>query len=1020
MLIRYLTIDGVGPFGSRYEIDFDSLTSSGTFLLEGPTGAGKSSIIDAIVFALYGGVAGNDSDAARIRSTHAHPSQPSEVTLVFTVASGTYRVSRTPAWDKPKRGGGTTSVSAKASLTRLSETAIEERAWDKGEGLASGSRDVNTALTDILTLTKNQFVQTVVLPQGQFADFLRMKSEARSRLLETLFGTVDYRDLAKHLAEASANASATVAKAQTALSSAFDVWLSNSATEPYHEAIHQLREGLLDPADERIYEAMLMAGEELTATAASLAQDAATAEDSVTKAQARLASEESLERAIKTKAELEAERAQLEERSSNIESNRQALKRHSIAIVPAQMIAARDKSHAAVADVLTDVPAELDDLSATLADVASVSDESIRSHIETITSVMADLSRDSSELSGQVATLRELADLEHTLTARAQDITALDESIATISAARDQAQQELDGLPEQRAALESEREATAKLIETIPRLEANMDKIAEHKALLAELDKAQATLSRAEKEQRVAIDAAQEANDTHQSVTARWIRSQAAHLATTLSSDEPCPVCGSTTHPAPAEPTDDFASRADVDAALAVLERAKNAVAKAGEKTAKASSLVTHLSERTADVGDIQSREQQATDALDSALAAQARQSDLTAQLDSLAKRSSQLAGIVAESQTQLAEASARRENAVQLRDETLAKVTAGRGDYESIDARLADVRVEMNRVDSTRTVCSEFADTLKRVLERRDDARVAISESSLSSEEILASIMEQEDVERTEKAIRSFDSAWQRVTDRLSDEAIASLTGEEKPDVESARTALLEIKEKAAEVTRASTLATKAAKDASRAVRSVHAAQEAWQEASAEAGPILRLARLANADAESQTRISLPVWVLLRRFEVVIERANEYLSHFSKDRYSLERSDEGNKERKFGLGLEVIDRQGSVDGEERRPTGTLSGGETFYASLALALGLAETVQEESGGVRIDTLLIDEGFGTLSPDVLDAVMDTLNSLAIQGRKVGIISHVEELKRIVSNRLTITPLRSGGSKIDVVS
>ncbi|WP_216431019.1 AAA family ATPase [Arcanobacterium phocae] len=115
MLFRRLVIDGVGPFGGHHEIDLDALTAGGLFLLEGPTGSGKSSLIDAIVFALYGNPAGANSDYNRIRSTHAEETKPSRVELVFTVSSGTYRIERMPRWDKPKRGGGTTQVSEKAN-----------------------------------------------------------------------------------------------------------------------------------------------------------------------------------------------------------------------------------------------------------------------------------------------------------------------------------------------------------------------------------------------------------------------------------------------------------------------------------------------------------------------------------------------------------------------------------------------------------------------------------------------------------------------------------------------------------------------------------------------------------------------------------------------------------------------------------------------------------------------------------------------------------------------------------------
>ncbi len=186
------------------------------------------------------------------------------------------------------------------------------------------------------------------------------------------------------------------------------------------------------------------------------------------------------------------------------------------------------------------------------------------------------------------------------------------------------------------------------------------------------------------------------------------------------------------------------------------------------------------------------------------------------------------------------------------------------------------------------------------------------------------------------------------------------------------------------------------------------------WHRETEDAGTLLQLAAIANADPGTNIDTPLGMWVLFRQFEQVVERANEYLQEISNERYELRRTQEEGRTRKKGLGLEIIDHEGSAHGQIRRSVSSLSGGETFYTSLSLALALAETVQEQNGGRRIDTLLIDEGFGTLSDEVREAVMKTLHTLRAHGRVIGIISHVSELKQLIPNRISLEKKADGSS------
>ena len=196
---------------------------------------------------------------------------------------------------------------------------------------------------------------------------------------------------------------------------------------------------------------------------------------------------------------------------------------------------------------------------------------------------------------------------------------------------------------------------------------------------------------------------------------------------------------------------------------------------------------------------------------------------------------------------------------------------------------------------------------------------------------------------------------------------------------------------------------------------------EKAWARLQSSAGPVVRLANLANAGSDSITKIPLATFVVRHRFEQILDRANERLADISLGRYQLARSDEkerGSREIKTGLSVTVIDRDGEADGAARRSPRSLSGGETFYVSLALALALADVVRAENGGIAIETLLIDEGFGSLDEDTLGLVMSTLTGLGRDGRAVGLVSHVAEMKKMIAERVTVRPVGNGSSRVEV--
>ncbi len=505
-------------------------------------------------------------------------------------------------------------------------------------------------------------------------------------------------------------------------------------------------------------------------------------------------------------------------------------------------------------------------------------------------------------------------------------------------------------------------------------------------------------------------------------ITSQWIASVASELADELESEQPCPVCGSIEHPAPASGSERLASREDVEAQQLKLDAAKSSVdtfqAQLVETKTKADSLTTQLGDETlesltAKVADVEAQIEAAT------IASQ----DVT--------RIDRELAAIRQSQNELQETISRDEvNLARLRSAIDSDTTALQADKLRIDeARgthetIAHYLQELQSQRATLTHAEQLLTTIQsrgaELHERINEQELALAESGLSVDQVREAVLSASELKNTESTIRSHESELARITGRLDAPDLKQLTGDEKPDTEATRIQLSKATEAVSEAQKTATLAASCVTSSDRLLRHIIDTHAAWAKISDDAGPTVRLAQLANADTVSQTRIPLSVWVLLKRFEIVLERANEHLLRFSRGRYELMRSDDGEKEHKVGLGLKVIDHDGSSAGDELRSTRSLSGGETFYAALSLALALAEVVQEESGGVRIDTLMIDEGFGTLDQDTRDVVMETLTSLTNHGRKVGIVSHVEELKQLVSNRVVVRPRESGGSTLNVVA
>ena len=1119
MRLHTLIMTGIGPYAGTETIDFDRFTASGRFLLTGPTGSGKTTIIDAIVFALYGQVADSSgSSKQRLRSTLVDAAARSEVDLTFSTSAGVYRILRSPEYWRPKkRGTGTTRQNAAAKLWRLS--APGGHALDEP---ITKLEDVGAEVNRIVGLSRDQFTQTVVLPQGRFARFLRATSAERHTLLRDVFGTGVFDAIQAEIAERNRLTDREAQAARQALQARVEVAapllallpipsadddpppgapsttiVTDDAQEnaepfpaPRRTELSEAPESaeLSEPAElsELAESAELAELAQLAELAGAPVPDtdaiAAIGEQALARSRAALAPlAEAVERAraeagtahaateaavelrqrldrrealLAEQAELDAHRAAHDADTARLDAARRAsqvttaLHRHARAL--RDLAAARDLATQALSRTLNTVGASASATSTILTDsIADSTDDTDSTDTQDIPAIGPILeeceailtsapqapyapedSGESQRLQHAESQLTALATRTRTLAGSLEPLVALEADLGDRRTAleRDQALLDtrradldehiraLEARPARHAELETALETARQAENRLPQARVDRD------AALARRDaamRAEALDTRLAASKQAVVEAtkAVESAKAHAAAQHRaWLEATAGSIVAELVDGEPCPVCGSPEHPAPADPEAGSVSRAQVEQADAERARADE-----------------HLTERVREHSDLERDHRTALEAsgmrplaeLDDALAGAAEHlQSLTRASRPLAELTEQLAGFAEETaamrdaletdRTALAEDRARLEAAQNALEQDRARCADACGEHATVAARHHALLGIADAAESARSHLAAVRTAVREATSASDDLGKALAAAGFTTaSQAEQAILPAAELTVLAEAVDRIRADRERVRHALTeDPRICALTGEETADVAGARRL-----QEAAEETRETALAAHAT--ASEAHRHLEEALEAVDRAAARLADILAGSRAltqvaALVTGRNDASTPLATWVLLDRFAEVLVFANDRLTQMSSGRYELVRvADEtgsaGRRDR--GLGLGVIDRL--CAGVVRDPK-TLSGGETFYVSLSLALALADVVTAESGGVAMETLFVDEGFGTLDPETLQTVLAELGRLQAGGRTVGIVSHIEELRRQVPDRIEVTTTPVGST------
>lgn len=914
-----LTMAGFGPYAEIQELDFEKLGQSGLYLITGDTGAGKTTIFDAITFALFGEASGDSRDAGMLRSKYAKPDAPTYVELTFAYDGKEYTVRRNPEYERAKsRGTGTTKQAADARLILPDGRVVTKQ------------KDVERAVRETIGLTREQFSQVAMISQGEFRKLLQADTKERQKIFRDIFGTGLYVVLQNQLKDKTGEV--RTRREQVALSIRQYVdGIVCDGDSPLSSEVSRAGKGELPVTD--VVELLEKLLREDTAHQERLSCALSELEGQIELAAAQLAQAvayQNAKRSVTANEKLEAEKtAELLRAQSALEAARGTL--------PEQEELAK---RIAAIEVLLPSYDELE---------------------------MKTAEREQKKRTKNTLTAKQLAasDAAEKLSA---EITALKTERRELEGAGAEKQTHLT----RRQLLQDRRGKIRALTEHIAALDAHESVLAEKQR---EYLKAEAESSRLGRE----YDAKYRA----------FLDEQAGIIAGTLRSGQPCPVCGSVEHPRLAALSEHAPTETEVKRAKQAYEKAQQATESASRIASRQNGIVTTAAEALA---------QEIKELMDGVpedyVREEARRREML-----LAQQIAQLNGLIS-----AAEAKELRRNhldrLIPKKEEELSEAQTGlsrmREQIAAAEAAVLELEKQTAVLRDKLSFPDKFRATAeKQLLEKRllalKSALTAAERRCADCKEMLACIrstliqLRKQLAEGTEVDAAEIENGKQSLTNRKNEISV-------------------KLKVLHSRITANSV-----------AKRNISAQYSRMAELEATYAWMKALSETANGNLTGKEKIMLETYIQTTFFDRILERANIRLRKMSGGQYDLKRRRTASSMRgQSGLELDIIDHINTTE----RSVNTLSGGEAFLASLALALGLSDEVQM-STGIRLDTLFVDEGFGSLDSESLSKAYNTLAGLTEGNRLVGIISHVTELKERIDKQIVVTKGKSGGSSAVIV-
>lgn len=1009
-----LTIEAFGPYRDSVTLDFSALQDHSMFLISGPTGAGKTSILDAMVYALYGEPSGEVRKTDAIRSDFAEPERMTRVDFSFAIGEAQYRVERLPKqWVAKKRGTGMREQNASATVYEM-----KDGEW---KVVATSAAAIRDTIQRIIGFRKDQFLQVVLLPQGEFRKLLVASTSEREELLHTLFRTELYRKLQEALKAAYDDAKAgieTNLTKQAALiqSIPHDEETPVLTVEHVRELLanrEPYRDGLVVKRDEAVTEV-----DQFNALRNEWAV--------YNQAQQSLAEASSKLDLIKAR---EGKRSSLREKVQFITS-----------LTPSYELYKQFSDKQCVLKTLETALSDAKkgvEIASQQESKCTEAHEVLVSQAETIQAKRTTLAqlRQQSEKFDELALLnKELTTLKGKLEIQDReksdaDLQAQHNLVADLEVALVEARKQF--------------QANSKVLESIPHIQEQLSQLQRYSELLGQKQKIQNDIDAKEGSLAILDESVKNSTVQLERLEHLMAEGRAFELVHLVVDNEPCPVCGSTEHPQLASKPELYPTKEEVEAARAVRD---GALQKRASEIGQKETLSIRLHELDEQVKDQVSKLKSSIDDF-SEDTFDSIQQDLLSymeQLTTLRSNTEQLSKTISTNEDELSGAkeklakleSAHKElleslhdleiqiSSVQAKIDALSKILPTT-DLDAWHKQIELLETEINAYDEQVKVCKTNLETAReqlnakrgrletlsaQVQEETNNLDVTYKEytkslqsNSLSEDDFVEVLGDYKALDTFRTELHALDEAFNKAQ-AVYDAALKVV----KSIVEPSATVSDEVYDAAVE--RRDTLVgnlaawDKETKHIEATLASLEELEKAMGEAREEVTFLSRLNDLANGGEQGFKNVTFERYVLGAILDEVVYAANLRLQKMSRSRYSLERSDyTGGGRGKQGLDLAVMD---AFTGQSR-PANTLSGGETFLASMALALGLADVIQSYAGGIHMDTIFIDEGFGTLDPDTLELAMETLVQLQSSGRLIGMISHVPELKTRIPAHLEVT-------------
>lgn len=926
----YMEISAFGPYAGKTVIPFDKLGESGLYLITGDTGSGKTTIFDAITFALFGEASGNGREAGMLRSKYADPSVETYVEMEFEYQGNTYRIHRNPAYERPKkRGEGTVIESADAILSYPDGRVIE------------GAEKTIKAITELIGVDRSHFCQIAMIAQGDFLKLLFSKTDERSKIFREIFNTGVFQTFQIKIKE--------------------KLKVLEDELKGYRDIIANGVRNIMCDSQSEFYEEWKKVTDENTGLNIS---------EIIRLAECIIESDNLSETGIESKiSETDAVFDELNIKEHAAERLIKAFKE--------------------LKNTENDIEVLTINQNGLLKDY-----ENIRDEYEGIAGLKVTIEEEKKNLNNYAEAKKLRKDISDKENKYNMLCKRHEEDTGTIKKSEQQSEElqkekeEIKDCHETLAELEKEKVLTDNKLKLLREAESL---IKHHMVLQKELLNAQNDYLKASKVCKI-----QRAST--EKIMQDFLDAQAGILAQTLTDGQPCPVCGSIHHPYPMPLHTDAPDKETVDKAKKLLQEAERiqneSSRKAGELGVKADNSLNILKDKMALIDDT---------------------ANLTKKLSDMESAGQEVLRY--------------KEDVIKASDEITSKISSvnlqvERAEY--IEKQIPVIRKNINllvdRLHETEVNKTRLETELKSL--RAENDRICKLLKYGSEEEAMQNILSMEKkAEQIEKENNRINISLKQCEEQLAvaknrkESLDKELHGKEIPDmdfltkeIERVRTDKRKLREQKEQVVSANTFNKKTLERIKECSEKITATEEKWTQIKAVADTAN-----GNLSKSGKARITLETYVQINYFEHIIIRANRRFLKMSQGRYELKRCNEArNLKEQTGLELNVIDH---YNGSERSVR-TLSGGEAFMASLSLALGMADEVQEMSGGIKLDTLFIDEGFGTLDEESLNQAMKVLNGLTEGNRLVGIISHVSELKNRIDKQLVVTRTAAGKSGINI--